>query len=294
MNFIGRCVIGTCLGLGLASVAIAQTLSDELVARIFAGAARVVVPGESVTVPLVGTPTLPLVEVSVNGKGPYRLLIDLGANVTLLRRDVVTASGSVVLVDRATSDIVRVDSITLGKATLEDLTVGAYDELDVDGVLGYNVLQYSSFTLDFPGQRLVLHHQALPPPDDVKVFSYELRGRMPFVKVSAGGIPLVVNLDTGASEWMTIPPALQARLRWKAEPAPGRSVSNNQTGSTQVLEGRLAGSLRLGPLEIPSPLIYVNPDAEGPWLGAAAMNQAVWTFDPPHKRLEITMAKAPR
>lgn len=268
----------------------AQALPDSLVERIRAGAAGLVLPGDSVVLPLVGTPTLPLVEVMINGTGPYRFLIDLGSNVTLLRRNVVDASRSTVLVERPTSDIVHVEALTLGGARLEGVTVASYDELDVDGVLGYNVLQYSSFTLDFPSQRLVLHRDSLPPPDGQTVFAYQLAGRMPYVTVRLGHDSLLVNLDTGATEWMTVPPSSQSRLRWAAPPVPGRTTFNNQTGSTQVLEGRLADTLRFGELTIISPLVYVNPDAEDAWLGAAAMAGAVWTFDPQQLRVQVQAA----
>lgn len=282
-------LVALLLGLHHAGPGLAQSLPDRLVQRIRAGASRIVVPGDSVVLPLVGTPTLPLVDAMINGAGPYRLLVDLGSNVTLLRRNVVDASRSVVLVDRPSSDIVHVDQIGLGEARLEHVTVAAYDELDVDGVLGYNVLQYASFTLDFPGRRLVLHHRPLPPPDGVSVHSYQLVGRMPYVTVWLGSDSLPVNLDTGATEWMTIPPGLQSRLRWVAPPAPGRTVFSNQTGRARVLEGRLADTLRLGALEIPSLLVYVNPDAADAWLGAAAMAQAVWTFDPRQRRVLVTL-----
>ncbi|MGE3526430.1 MAG: aspartyl protease family protein [Gemmatimonadales bacterium] len=288
-------LLASLVGLIAPRTASGQVLADTLVKRILAGASRLVLPEDSVVLRLVGAPTLPLVEVSVNGTGPYRFLIDLGSDVTLLRRDVVDASNSAVLVERPTTDIVHVDAIGLGNAQLEDLTVGSYDELDVDGVLGYNVLQYSSFTLDFPRQRLVLHRRVLPVPDGVTVFSYELHdGHRPYVMVAVGSDSLLVNLDTGASEFMTIPPDLQARLRWSTPPAPGRTTINNQTGRSRVDEGRLAGTLRLGQLMVESPLVYVNPDAEDAWIGAGAMRQAVWTFVPAQRRVQVTVPMVQR
>ena len=280
-------VFASLAGLLPASPAFAQTLSDSLVERIRAGTNGIVLAGDSVVVPLVGTPTLPLVEVQISGTGPYRFLVDLGSNVTLLRRSVVDASRSTVVVERSTSDIVHVKTITLGDARLEAVTVASYDDLDVDGVLGYNVLRHSSFTLDFPGQRLVLHRRALRRPDNRTVFSYQLVNRMPSITVRLGNDSLLVNLDTGATEWMTVPPALQDRLHWAAPPIPGRTTFNNQTGSTRVLEGHLVDSLRFGEFVVASPLVYVNPDAEEPWLGAAAMASAVWTFDPARRRVEV-------
>lgn len=291
---IGRCAVLVLLvGLAQAGPARAQSLPDSLVQQIRAGTGQVTVPGDSVVLPLVGTPTLPLVEARINGTGPYRLLIDLGSNVTLLRRNVVDASGCRVLADRTTSDIVRIREIRLGEARLENVTAGAYDSLDVDGVLGYNVLRHTPFTLDFPGRRLVLHHRGLPSPDGRSVLAYEVRGRMPYVPVSVGGDSLWMNLDTGASDRMTVPSNRQSALRWRTPPVPGRTVVNNQNGRTRVLEGRLADTVRVGPLEIPSPVVTVNPAVDDAWLGAAAMNRAVWTFDPAARRLQITVP-APR
>jgi predicted aspartyl protease len=281
--FVLPCILGVSLGGAVA----AQSLPDSLIQRIRAGASRLVFPGDSAVLPLVGTPTLPLVEVRINGAGPYRFLIDLGSNVTLLRRNVVDASGATVLVERTSTDIVEIGTMGLGAARLERVTAGSYDELDVDGVLGYNVLQYSSFTLDFPEQRLVLHRRSLPPPDGRSVIAYRLVERMPFVSVSLGPDSLWVNLDTGANEWMTIPPSLRNQLRWQSGPDSGRRVTNNQTGAARVLEGRLVDTLRVGELTVPSPLVYVNPDAETAWLGAAAMNRAVWIFDPARLRVQI-------
>jgi hypothetical protein len=65
-----------------------QAVSPSLLARIQRGAASVTLEGGRSTVPLVGPPTLPLVEVQLNGMGPYRLLVDLGSNIFLLRRAV--------------------------------------------------------------------------------------------------------------------------------------------------------------------------------------------------------------
>ena len=44
---------------------------------------------------------------------------------------------------------VMFDSLRVGDARFEVVVGGAYDSLDVDGVIGYNLLRLSSFTLDY-------------------------------------------------------------------------------------------------------------------------------------------------
>jgi hypothetical protein len=64
---------------------------------------------------------------------------------------------------------------------------------------------------------------------------------------------------------------------------------NTQTGRTVVREGRLADTVRVGDFAVPEPLVFVNPNAEDAWLGAAAMNRGRGTFDPRQRRLLIEL-----
>jgi hypothetical protein len=275
--------------LGHPRPATAQVLPDSLVAEIRAGARRLSLPQDSTVVALFGPPNLPLVEVYLNGRGPFSFLVDLGANVVIVRRDVATAAQGEVVVERARTDIIRFADLQVGAARFEGVTVGAYDTLDVDGVLGYNLLRYAGFTLDYPRRRFVVHRRRLPPPNGVSILSYEVTDRLPFVRVGLGASSFRVNLDTGASEWMTIPPALKDSIRWATVPQPGPEVSNNQTGRTRVFVGQPVGPLTFGALRVPSPCIYVNPDAETAWLGSSSMRWAAWTFDPTSQRVEVSV-----
>jgi hypothetical protein len=111
---------------------------------------------------------------------------------------------------------------------------------------------------------------------------------MPMLAVRVGRDSVNVNLDTGAAEWMTIPPSMQRRFRWRGPLTAGRITFNNQTGAQRVREGRLRDRVRVGPLDFEDMLVYVNPDADTPWLGSSAMRHARWTFDPRNRRLAIT------
>jgi hypothetical protein len=75
-----------------------------------------------------------------------------------------------------------------------------------------------------------------------------------------------MNLDAGASEWMTLPPSLERRFRWKAPPGAGPLATNNQTGTTAVRLGHL-----VGPLCLTGVAVYLNPEAEDPCLGSALL-----------------------
>ncbi|HVS04057.1 MAG TPA: aspartyl protease family protein [Thermoanaerobaculia bacterium] len=269
--------------------AAAQSLSDEQLAAVRRGAASSRLPGGATTVPLVGPPTLPLVEARVNGAGPFRLLLDLGSNVTILRRDVVDAAGVEVVLDRERSDIVRADTLSVGACEFRDVWMGAYDELDVDGVIGYNLLSARPFTLDYPGARLILGAAELPDPAGELV----VEDRLPFVAARLGGREVLLNLDTGAAEEMTVPPQWEEWLPVEGEPVPGPMTHNNQTGATRVRVARLGEELRVAGVGLGRPLVYLNPDAEDAWLGSGLLKDYVLAVDPEQRLYGLSRPGGP-
>jgi len=275
--------------LALAAVpALGQSLTPEQLAAVRRGAAEASLPDGPLEVPLVGTPTLPLVEARVNGAGPYRLLLDLGSNVTLLRRDVADAAGVEVVLDRERSDIVRADTLTVGSALFRDVWMGAYDELDVDGVIGYNLLGNFPFTFDFPAQRLVLGRSEVGEGDP----EYVIEDRLPYFPARIGEREVRLNPDTGAAQEMAVPADWEGKLPVDGEVRPGPVTENNQTGKTQVRVGKLGADLRVGELLVGRPEVYFSPDIDDAWLGCSVLRRYVLSMDPKTRRYRLAPEEA--
>jgi hypothetical protein len=113
---------------------------------------------------------------------------------------------------------------------------------------------------------------------------------MPFVRAVTGRDTLLLNFDTGATEWLTMPLVWKDRLLWDDIPRPGPTVTNNQTGETRVLVARLASPLRVGVFEIERPLVYLNADADEGWLGSGLLRHFTLVFDPRHQRVRLVSA----
>jgi predicted aspartyl protease len=265
-----------------------QTLTEDQLAAVRRGADALRLPPEGAGVPLLGPRDLPLVEVYVNGRGPYRLLVDLGSNVVLLRRDVVDAAGVEVIVERPGTDMVRMDRLEIGGATYGNVHAGSYDELDVSGVIGYNLLSRSSFTLDFPGRRLAIHRDSLPLADGDRVLEYLVQDRLPYLPVTLDDSTLLqLNFDTGAANWIVMPPWMADSLKWVSTPRPGPVLFNNQTGAVRMEIARLDGALEFGRYNIERPVVFLDPEVEDAWLGAALLADYVLDFDPARSRVRI-------
>lgn len=115
-----------------------------------------------------------MVPVYLNGQGPFDFVLDTGATLTCVddavaqRLQLPRARGLVGVGAGAGGTgqmrLVRLDSLRLGGARAEDLTVCALDlahtgqvGLEIDGLVGLNFLRAFRVTLDF--QRAVLHLQ---------------------------------------------------------------------------------------------------------------------------------------
>jgi clan AA aspartic protease (TIGR02281 family) len=127
------------------------------------------------SVKLLETDPLLVVEVHLDGKGPFRFAVDTGASITVISsstaREVrlrlpeagteraVSATGS------AKATLLKLHSLRIGKMEIEDLQVAVMDlanlrrsaKLDLAGVIGRNLLARYRVTIDYRGSRIVFH-----------------------------------------------------------------------------------------------------------------------------------------
>ena len=114
---------------------------------------------------------LVLLETMVNGKGPYRFVLDTGAGMTMIspqlaktlevKRDETqkgVGAGGKIKVHFGT-----LESLAIGETRLEGLKVGIMDltgigkaiETDIDGIVGYNFLRKFRMSIDYPNQTVI-------------------------------------------------------------------------------------------------------------------------------------------
>ncbi|GAA4389370.1 aspartyl protease family protein [Hymenobacter koreensis] len=260
-------------------------------ARIRRGTEQVSFGAATVRVPLLGMPTLPLVPVLVNGKGPFQFLLDAGGNVVTVKNSVIRAAGGHVLQKRGKTDVVAIDSLRLGGVVFRNVTAGAQEELDVDGVLGFNLFREGLLTLDYPAQQLTWAPGALPDPDGQQVFVYRLRDRMPYLPIRLGQDTVWFNFDTGASQWFYVPKALASRLPLVAAPTTGPAAWNQQLGTIHTQRAHLRTDLDIGSCRVRQPYLLFTEGTEA-LLGSGFLQHFVLTFDLSRHRVRLARSDA--
>ncbi|HKP68608.1 MAG TPA: pepsin/retropepsin-like aspartic protease family protein [Pyrinomonadaceae bacterium] len=239
-----------------------------------------------VRVPMVGTKTLPLVNVTLNGQGPYKFLVDTGANVTILQMRVADDLNLPVLRPGDKSKLLALRSMEMNGAHFEDVVVGArsWNE-DIDGIIGFGIFANLLFTMDYPKQQLILRKGELPATNGKDIFTYGLDARCPTLEVVIGNERLNILVDTGARQAMVITNSIASKLKFAGPLTPGPTLSTFHTDASASRLGKLSDELSMGIHKVAGMKVHVWDDV--PVLGSDLFKDFVLTFDQKNLRLRI-------
>jgi predicted aspartyl protease len=250
------------------------------------------------------------VSVMINGQGPFRMQVDTGCSNSIISPEVAAAVeargidsedddtqavnglGEVVSMPR-----VLLDSVALGGVQLEGVVAGVVplelqskiDSRAVDGLLGYSVFSDIFFALDFPGQDLVLS-TAWPknlPQVRAELAVIEHSG-VPFITAKLQGRDFDLMVDSGANDRVQLPPEETASLSWKNGPRPGFLLAVVGDVAREQI-GRLSGSLELGQLRQPEPVVAVS--AGPPTIGTGLLRSLCLVFHEAEDKLWLCSAQ---
>lgn len=206
--------------------------------------------------------------VYINEKGPYRFLVDTGAERTLLAAEIAQQlalpRGTAVLVEGVTGHqpgvLVEIAKLAMGSLVCSALEVPVLPRamLQVDGYLGLDVLDRRRVVLDFrAGTLTVTRPQGFfsalwAHEDEAIVRTLGSSGRLRATDCLVNGVAASAFVDTGA-EVSVCNPALFAQLR---ERAPDKLLVRGPVGLYGVTGGVVVGletsinDIRLGELHL--------------------------------------------
>jgi hypothetical protein len=199
------------------------------------------------------------VEVQLNGRGPYRFIVDSGADTSAvglrIARDLQLPLGTPAILNGMTSrnvvDRVKVSELTLGPSTIRDLEIPALREIDLggDGLLGIDALVRQRLMLDFE-KRLIKVEDARKPmkysAGDIIITARRQRGQLIMTEVRAGGVRLDAVIDTGTEITIGNLALRNKLLRKRAKFTTVEAIG--VTGVAATLQIAFVDELQLGPV----------------------------------------------
>ncbi len=176
------------------------------------------------------TPGRPIyVDARVNGRTPVRLVLDTGADSTVIAPDVLNAAGASVagrttllgVTGQATVGIHDVTSLEIGNVKVGPLKVLAHNAADqaADGLLGRDFLERFTVTIDSAGGRVTLTRGRNSQTDlgSLSAASWHESSAQSPLASTAGRLAREACVGCCSREW---PRALQLHrgLRWSLRP----------------------------------------------------------------------------
>ncbi len=234
----------------------------------------------------------PYVMVMVNGRGPFRFVVDTGtggqAFITPALADQLQlpAIGQARLMDPSgkgdqRAQVLYVQSLNLGGVEFADVralrhTLAAEDETCM-GLLGFTLFRDYLLTLDFPGRTLALSQGALSPDGERSVLPFRMPDGVPIAPIEIGSERVEAQIDSGGVG-LTLPESLSRDLRFASTPV---VYANGESLATrfELKAARLDADVFIGRFRFVHPVVEIHPAFPLVNFGACPMQNFAVTFD---------------
>jgi predicted aspartyl protease len=267
---------------------------------------RAEMPGSSTEVSMIGEGRV-LVEVRIDGKGPYRFILDTGAagggriGRELADRLGLKVVGQAVTGDpsgknRQTVDLVEAGSLAVGDLTFTGvkLSVGVLPsppgEAESEGVLGVGLFEDHLLTLDYPARKVRIEKGTLPPADGREILDFESPHGVPSVRIRVGDLEVAADVDSGNQRGeVVLPASYLGKVPLEGEPK-GVGHARTTFNEIEIKQARLKGAARIGAHSVEGPLVdfvEIFPVAN---VGHAFLRRFAVTIDQKNHRIRFRRA----
>lgn len=296
------------LTLFLTSSVAAQTATAKTESPQRTGLAKPIV-----SVPMDNWGGRPVVQAKINGRGPFKLLLDTGTTAAavldseLLKKLDIPATGKAPTPGSiGEDDLVEVDTITIGDAEFSKVKVRRMDfggfmppgRAGPEGILGLPLFEHCLLTLDYPGSRVIFESGQLPPAKG-EIIEYSPDRKRDFgvtIRLSVAGVNVKAHVDTGSPGFVTLLNKMQEKL-----PLTGKSrvigLARTPQGEAEIRLATLDGIVKIGPHEFANPKIEfadLGPMVEHDCgnVGYRLLKDFAITLDQKNRRLRLRRAGA--
>lgn len=249
-------------------------------------------------VPMREAGTFPVVDVLVNGRGPYPFILDLSGGLTIVASDVAAAAdvapGAAISVrnplasGEMKASLAKLELAEVGHLMMLGLPAAVADLgpwLEAPeaprGVLSAGSFAGFTIEMDFPGRELRIREGGLPPPDGSAVFDLSWSEPPPVLPLKLPGLEVPAHLDPAYAGAVLLPEQSARSLVFSSEP--GAEGSGEAAGFT----ARLEGSASIGRVVVDRPAIRRDSSARSARVGREIIRNLVVSVDPGNARLRL-------
>jgi predicted aspartyl protease len=268
--------------------------------------ARIEVPGDGVILLMQDMEGRPVIDLKINGKGPYRFVLDTGATTTVvsdeLSRELSLTPPDGVQVASVGGGpapaIVAIHDLRIGNAVLEGMIAAVMPlgsllkgENAPRGVLSAANFPGYLLTYDYPGKHISIKKGAIENADSKSTFQYSEEQVLPTVPIRIAGHDTEVHLDTGSAFGLTLPMKFLTEVPLASQPKTSGRVRTGG-GEFPVSVARLNGTIELGKYKLDLDEVRFSDARPGPGpatgnIGYEILRHFVVTLDSKNRRIQL-------
>lgn len=274
---------------------------------LLAGVASVTAQNQSVAVaPMQFRGLMPVVEVRLNGQGPFAFAIDTGAGMqadidpSVATRLKLEPIGKIRIGDPTeqndrTLEATKIALVEFGGAEFRNVTAIirsqriTNDYPEIDGILGFALFTDCLLTLDYPALQVRIARGSLPRANGADILNFEIENKIPVIELAVGKLRLKAHIDSGNFvAGFILPEELVEQLRLLSPPVTAgraRSVSN----LIELKQAQLQDTIHIGSFDYPQATIAF-PAPSDTNIGFKILREYALTFDQRNKRMKFERA----
>lgn len=258
----------------------------------------------------------PYVMVTVNGRGPFRFVVDTGTGTDAIVSPELAKELELPNIGQATmsdptgqgarkAPVVFIQSLQLAGVEFANIRAVSHpffaEAGTCEGLLGFTLFRDYLLTLDFPNRLVTLGTGTLSPDGGKTVLPIRMPDGIPIASLKVDGMaPVEAQLDSGGGG-LVLPEKLAAHLKYEVAPvvfAKGRSVSTR----FELKAAKLATDVKIGRYTFTHPVVEIHPAFPLVNFGSPPMQMFAITFDQKNlfvrfasnqKRLSLTAPPSP-
>lgn len=230
-------------------------------------------------IPLSFSDDTPIVDVMINGEGPYPFILDLGSPISIigselaekLKLKVGTIKGSDIIFSASGVDAIRykqIESLVIGhcefgKFDCIESTKPFFNNPDIVGIygtLGIGVFSNALIILNYPEQTLIIKDEYLSPedPDSIPTTVFSYFNKWILFEGTLNGNKQKFALCAGSSFGLYLDNTTKQEVMYLESPRP-YSVNPTSTGLIIAHRGQMNGYIEFGRHRIENPMVYIGP-----------------------------------
>ncbi len=199
------------------------------------------------------------IDVGINGRGPFRFVVDSGADRTVIGARLAAALRLPIglpvmlhgMAGASRRDTARIDRLSVGSSVIDDVAAPMLSERDLGarGLIGIDALRGQRMMLDFEQQAIRIEDARKPvttAADEIVVTARRRGGQLILTQARVGSVGVRAVLDTGSQMTIGNLALRDAVFHGRTPPSTTPVTLISVTGEAMVVPMAIVAEMRIG------------------------------------------------